>query len=164
MKNLNECFTLIVARMTNMDLTLKIIASHQCRDLHSPQQNPDSSDEQSHLLHSSTENQRAPGLSAQPPSLHIAHPWLQSLTWRELLRTTPPSLARFQRIMRLHIGRKSTILQSDAQRTIYFSTSEKPRNLSLSLEKRRTRHEPLSTSMELRGSRWKVLTVFLNQT
>ncbi len=44
-----------------------------------------------------------------------------------------------------------------AQRTTYCSTSTKPRIWSLILEKRKQRQTPLSTSVELRWSRWTCL-------
>ncbi len=65
----------------------------------------------------------------------------RTLLWS--LRTTPPPLAGFQTMMRLHIGRKSTILQSSALGTTYCPMSEK-------------RHTHLSTTMTLRWSTWIV--------
>ncbi len=46
----------------------------------------------------------------------------------ESLRMTPPSLAGLQTMMRLHIGRKSTILLSGTQRTTYCSMSAESRS------------------------------------
>ncbi len=46
--------------------------------------------------------------------------------------------------MRLHIGRKSTILQCGAQRTTYWSMSAKPRSWSLIFRKRKVKtHTPV---------------------
>ncbi len=56
----------------------------------------------------------------------------------------------------LYIRRKSTILQYGEQRTTYCSTSAKPMSWSLILENR-GKETPLSTSVELRWSRWTVL-------
>ena len=51
--------------------------------------------------------------------------------------TTTPSSAALWRVMGVHSRGKSTILQSDAQRTIYCSASAKPRRWLLILERRR---------------------------
>ncbi len=66
------------------------------------------------------------------------------------MRTTPPSLAGFLTMMRVHIGRKSIILQSGEKRTTHSSISAKPRRWLLIWEKRRQRHILLPTSVELR--------------
>ncbi len=83
-------------------------------------------------------------------------------SWRNLrilwsFPMMPPSSARFQTMMTLHIARKLTVLQSGAQRTNYCSVSAKSRSWLLTLGKRRQRHTALFMSVELRWSRWTVL-------
>ena len=80
-------------------------------------------------------------------------PWHREHLFEDVVTITTAS----QTALRLHIRRKSTILQSAANRTIYCSTSAKPRSWLLILERRRQTDTPLSTSVELRWSRWTVL-------
>ncbi len=80
----------------------------------------DSSDWQSHLVHSSAQHWSRSGLCAQLSLVQAVHPLQFPTLERTLLclQTTPPSLAGFQTTMRIHTGRKWTILQSGVQRTI----------------------------------------------
>ena len=76
------------------------------------------------------------------------------------MRTTAHHGAALQTLMTVHIGRKSTIWQSGAQRTLYSLTPVKPKNWVLSFERRRQIETALSTSVELRWSRWIILGSF----
>ena len=91
---------------------------------------PESSDWQSHLLYVSAQHWSPPGLRAQPPLVRYLHSqtsrklYFRVWGWHHHHR---PHINN----MRLHIGRKSTVLQNGAQRTIYCSTSVKARSTNM---------------------------------
>ena len=109
-------------------------------------QSPGSSNWQPNLLFISTRCRSSPWMCARPPAVRTLHPlWLHCQTSREL---NTEVRWQMQTKMRVFIRRKSTAC---------CSASAKPRSWLMILDKKRQRHTPTPSQVELRWSRWTVL-------